>query len=40
MGLMRKHGRIRTTPTPNWVKIAIDAWASGANVSEGMSSGP
>lgn len=21
-----KHGRFRTTPMPNWVKVAIDAW--------------
>jgi site-specific recombinase XerD len=24
--LVGKHGRIRTTPMPNWVKVAIDTW--------------
>jgi site-specific recombinase XerD len=33
--LMGKHGRIRTTPMPNWVKVAIDAWASAAKIAEG-----
>jgi integrase len=33
--LMGKHGRIRTTPMPNWVKVAIDAWTSSANVANG-----
>jgi site-specific recombinase XerD len=28
LDLVGKHGRIRTTPMPNWVKIAIDAWTS------------
>ncbi|MBZ5600901.1 MAG: tyrosine-type recombinase/integrase [Acidobacteriia bacterium] len=30
--LVGKHGRVRTTPMPNWVKVAIDAWtASGVD---------
>jgi integrase len=33
--LVGKHGRIRTTPMPNWVKVAIDAWALRAGVAEG-----
>ena len=28
--LVGKHGRIRTVPIPNWVKVAIDAWVSRA----------
>src|ERR1041385_8902745 len=24
--LVGKHGRVRTAPMPNWVKVAIDAW--------------
>jgi integrase len=33
--LVGKHGRIRTTPMPNWVKVAIDAWAGPAGVPDG-----
>jgi integrase len=33
--LVGKHGRVRTAPMPTWVKVAIDAWASPAGVSEG-----
>ena len=33
--LMGKHGRIRTAPMPNWVKVAIDAWTSAAGVTDG-----
>ena len=33
--LIGKHGRIRTTPMPIWVKVAIDAWTSAAKVAEG-----
>jgi len=25
--LIGKHGRVRTAPMPNWVKVAIDAWS-------------
>ena len=32
--LVGKHGRIRTTPMPNWVKVAIDAWITAAQVAE------
>ncbi|HEY7335053.1 MAG TPA: tyrosine-type recombinase/integrase [Bryobacteraceae bacterium] len=32
--LMGKHGRIRTTPMPSWVKVAIDAWTIAAAVAE------
>src|SRR5438270_8622125 len=30
-----KHGRVRTVPMPTWVKVAIDAWATVAAVTEG-----
>src|SRR5437868_13407150 len=33
--LRGKHGRVRTVPMPTWVKVAIDASTSAANVSEG-----
>jgi site-specific recombinase XerD len=33
--LVGKHGRIRTTPMPNWVKVAIDTWTTPAGVVEG-----
>src|SRR3954471_4649159 len=33
--LRGKHGRVRTVPMPTWVKVAIDAWTSAANVSDG-----
>ena len=33
--LVGKHGRIRTTPMPNWVKVAIDAWTAPAGIAEG-----
>jgi site-specific recombinase XerD len=33
--LVGKHGRVRTAPMPNWVKVAIDAWTSPAGVTEG-----
>ena len=33
--LIGKHGRIRTTPMPNWVKVAIDAWTVPAGVGDG-----
>jgi site-specific recombinase XerD len=26
--LVGKHGRVRTTPMPTWVKLAIDAWSA------------
>src|SRR5215471_16842121 len=28
--LVGKHGRVRTTPLPAWVKVAIDVWTSAA----------
>ena len=34
--LVGKHGRIRTTPMPNWVKVAIDAWTVPAGVADGQ----
>ncbi len=34
--LVGKHGRIRTTPMPNWVKVAIDAWTTAAAVDDGQ----
>src|SRR5580700_1360544 len=33
--LVGKHGRVRTVPVPNWVKLAIDTWAGPAGVSDG-----
>jgi integrase len=33
--LRGKHGRIRTTPIPTWVKVAIDVWTSAAGVADG-----
>jgi len=32
--LVGKHGRVRTTPMPAWVKVAIDAWTSAAGLAE------
>src|SRR4051794_40651683 len=33
--LVGKHGRVRTTPMPTWVKLAIDAWTPAAAVADG-----
>lgn len=33
--LVGKHGRVRTVPVPNWVKVAIDAWADSADIEVG-----
>jgi site-specific recombinase XerD len=33
--LRGKHGRIRTAPMPNWVKVAIDAWTAAATILDG-----
>lgn len=33
--LVGKHGRVRTVPMPTWVKVAIDAWTSAADVVDG-----
>src|SRR5579864_1329802 len=33
--LVGRHGRVRTAPMPTWVKVAIDAWTSPAEVKEG-----
>lgn len=33
--LVGKHGRVRTVPMPNWVKVAIDAWVGAADLSNG-----
>ena len=33
--LVGKHGRIRTTPMPDWVKVAIDAWTATAGIADG-----
>jgi site-specific recombinase XerD len=33
--LLGKHGRIRTIPMPTWVKVAINAWAAAAGVTDG-----
>jgi integrase len=34
--LLGKHGRIRTVPVPAWVKVAIDAWLTIADFTEGQ----
>jgi len=34
--LVGKHGRVRTAPMPNWVKLAIDAWTSAGTLLEGQ----
>ena len=33
--LVGKHGRVRTVPMPTWVKVAIDAWAAAAGITDG-----
>jgi integrase len=33
--LVGKHGRIRTMPMPNWVKVAIDAWTTPVGIADG-----
>jgi integrase len=33
--LVGKHGRVRTAPMPNWVKVAIDGWTSAAALENG-----
>jgi integrase len=33
--LVGKHGRVRTAPMPTWVKVAVEAKASPAQVTEG-----
>ncbi|MFN7994871.1 MAG: tyrosine-type recombinase/integrase [Bryobacteraceae bacterium] len=33
--LRGKHGRVRTVPMPTWVKVAIDAWATQAGITDG-----
>jgi site-specific recombinase XerC len=34
--LVGKHGRIRTTPMPNWVKVAIDTWTAPTGIGDGQ----
>src|SRR5450432_648464 len=34
--LVGKHNRVRTIPMPTWVKNAIDAWTSAADVADGF----
>jgi integrase len=34
--LIGKHGRVRTTPMPSWVKVAVDAWTSAAELADGF----
>ena len=38
--LVGKHGRVRTAPMPNWVKVAIDAWIATAAVADGQAFRP
>ena len=33
--LVGKHGRIRTTPMPGWVKVAIDTWTAPTGITYG-----
>jgi integrase len=33
--LVGKHGRVRTVPMPTWVKVAINAWTTVAEVEDG-----
>src|SRR6204780_1528386 len=33
--LVGKHGRVRTAPMPTWVKLAIDAWTTAADIADG-----
>src|SRR5450631_2318569 len=33
--LVGKHGRVRTVPMPNWVKVAIDTWTGPAGLADG-----
>jgi integrase len=33
--LVGKHGRVRTVPMPTWCKVAVDAWATAAAITEG-----
>jgi site-specific recombinase XerD len=33
--LVGKHGRVRTIPVPTWVKVAVDAWTTAAELIEG-----
>src|ERR1700732_983439 len=33
--LVGKHGRVRTIPIPNWVKVAIDSWTLAAGLVAG-----
>src|SRR5262245_32458686 len=34
--MMGKHRRVRTTPMPAWVKVAIDAWTSAAGIVDDL----
>jgi site-specific recombinase XerD len=33
--LVGEHGRVRTVPMPTWVKVAVDAWTSAADIADG-----
>jgi integrase len=33
--MVGKHARIRTVPMPTWVKVAIDAWTTAADIADG-----
>ena len=33
--LVGKHGRVRTTPMPAWVKVAMDAWTTPVGLAAG-----
>jgi integrase len=33
--LVGKHGRVRTAPMPNWVKVAIDSWTAAGSLADG-----
>src|SRR5216684_1267235 len=38
--LKGKHGRIRTMPMPTWVKVALDAWTTAADIEDGHTFRP
>ena len=35
VNLVGKHGRVRTVPTPTWVKVAIDTWTAPGGIADG-----
>ena len=35
MGLVGKHGRVRTVPLPTWINVAVAAWDTAAGIADG-----